>query len=179
MASFIIAYKLGEKNEKGYTVDNGGPTYKGISWNAWKNNPTVQLIFRMVKAANPKKGTVINNPQLDKLIQIFFKTQYWDKIQGDKIENQEIANLVYDFAINSNSAAILINRALGVYENTIVTYDAVKVMNARPGFAYSAILQARRDLYNRLAATHPVFKKNGTYRGWVARLDRFNKNLNV
>ena len=31
----------------------------------------------------------------------FYKANFWDKIKGDEIESQEVANALYDFAVNS------------------------------------------------------------------------------
>ncbi|MEO5889738.1 MAG: glycosyl hydrolase 108 family protein [Ferruginibacter sp.] len=179
MADFKAAFKLTSGIEGGYTVDNGGPTYKGISWNAWKREPIVQKIFSIVNASKPQKYQVINNTDLEKLVVSFYKTKYWDTLKGDLIENQTLANLIYDFYINSGSAMILINRAVGGREVTYLNETTLKILNERPAFSYEAILKARKDLYDRLAFKNPKFKKNNTYAGWISRLNKFPKSLTV
>jgi lysozyme family protein len=36
------------------------------------------------------------------MVRIFLKTHFWDVIKGDQIGFQSVADVIYDFAINSN-----------------------------------------------------------------------------
>lgn len=177
MANFKTAYDFTAGVEKGYTVDNGGKTYAGISWKGWGNDPLVKQIFAIVDAAKPKRGDIINNPQLTAMILAFYKKNYWDVIKGDSITTQGLANLIYDFFVNSNSAIVIINRVCGGREVGYMNETTLKNLNDRPGFCYNAIRTARKNLYDKLAKSHPVFYKNNTYDGWIARLNKFPKNL--
>lgn len=177
MAKFSLAYKNTEAIEKGYTVDNGGETYKGISWNAWKNDALVQKIFAMVRAAKPQRGDIINSAALDALIVQFYKQNYWDRIYGDRLSNQILANFCYDFYVNSNSAPSIINQAIGARGSIGFTESTLAQLNDKPAWCYLAIVKARKAWYEKLAAKNPKFKKNNTYRGWMARLNSFPQSL--
>lgn len=177
MANFSIAYKLTANIESGYTIDNGGPTYKGISFKAWSTDPLAKKIAVMVQAAKPRRGQIINNPALDEMIISFYKINYWDKIKGDLVNNQTLANFIYDFYVNSGSALIIINKAVAPRAGAAINENTLKILNERPAFCYDAIKAARKNLYHRLAKKSPVFKTNGTFNGWVARLNSFPSKL--
>jgi len=67
--------------------DNGGETYCGISrkfWPDWGGWP-------IIDTGSFKVGD---------LVQLFYKINFWDKIGGDKIADQSIADLLMDSAVN-------------------------------------------------------------------------------
>ena len=177
MANFAASFKQTSGIEKGYTVDNGGPTYMGVSQKGWGTDPLVQRIFKIVFAAKPKRGQIINNKDLDILILAFYKKNYWDRVHGDAIENQQLANFIYDFSVNSYSAPIIINKAIGSGSSMRITSDTLNILNSAPSDSYNAIKISRRKLYDSLAAKHPAFKKNGTYKGWLSRLSQFPRSI--
>ena len=177
MAKFEKAFGITSALEAGYTVDNGGPTYQGISFKAWANDSIAKQISVLVTKLKPQKKEVIDNAQIKSLVLQFYKKNYWDRIKGDLVNNQQLANLVYDFAINSGSAVILINRAVGGREVGYINETTLKNFNTRPGFCYEAIRAARKNLYNSLAKRNPVFIRNNTYKGWIARLNQFPEKL--
>lgn len=177
MAKFETAFKITSGIEAGYTVDNGGATYQGISFKAWPGDPFAKKIAAIVAKYKPVKGQVIDNAELKKLVQQFYKKNYWDRIKGDQINNQQLANFVYDFAINSGSAIILINRAVGGRDVDYINETTLMNFNTRPGFCYDAIRRARKELYVKLAKKNPVFVRNNTYTGWINRLNKFPEKL--
>lgn len=102
MANFKKAYKLTMVYEGGYANDSddvGGETYKGVArryypnWEGWviidqyKNYPDFPAILDTLE-------------DLQTCIFEFFKTNYWDVIWGDSLPNQEIANEMFDIAVN-------------------------------------------------------------------------------
>lgn len=102
MADFLAAYKRTENFEGDniYTKtpgDSGGETWSGISrvfnpkWLGWKILDTI---------LNKKNNQVINNPELEELKLDFYRSNYWNPIWGDKISKQEVANDLYDTAVN-------------------------------------------------------------------------------
>lgn len=102
MADFKIAFERTEKFE-GKNIwtktpgDKGGETWSGISrvanpnWAGWK------IIDSIPNKRNRQK---IVNSRLEELKQQLYKKNYWDKVWGDKIKNQAIANDMYDTAVN-------------------------------------------------------------------------------
>ena len=102
MANFEIAYKRTCKFEGGYVnddADSGKETYKGISrtanpkWSGWK----------IIDSCKKQKGfpkNLDNDQTLQSLVCQCYKENYWNPIWGDKLSNQEVANDLYDTAVN-------------------------------------------------------------------------------
>lgn len=122
MANFEIADKLTSINEGGYAndhADRGGETWKGIArkmhptWEGWS------LIDWYKK--HPKFPSVLDaSVRLKELRNKFYKTNFWDQIRGDEIEFQEIANQIYDDAVNTGVSSAIKkaqNAAFGLVEN--------------------------------------------------------------
>ncbi len=173
MANFLSSYKKTAAIEAGYTVDNGGATYKGIAFKNWKTDPLAMSIYKTVIAAKPAKKQIIINPDLDKKIFTWYKINYWDKVYGDRITNQVLADFIYDFYVNSNSAPAIINQAIGTRGSIGFTESTLKQLNDKAAYCYTAIRDARKAWYDRLARRNNKFKTNGTYKGWVARINTF------
>lgn len=107
MSDFILAYKvtiLG--NEGGYNPGIGEKeTYMGIdrganpSWNGWK-------VIDTIKQNNPGLTTakmnllLSQNIALQSIIEKFYKTNYWDTVNLDNVKDQQLANNLFDCAVN-------------------------------------------------------------------------------
>lgn len=103
MADFKKAFDLIMKNEGGYVNDpddSGGETYKGIarnrnaSWRGWVN---VDLLKQ--KSGFPEN--LNNDTELQSAVMELYQINYWHKVQGEGVENQDIANSIFDFAVNA------------------------------------------------------------------------------
>ena len=93
MANFLPAYEKVLLAEGGYQLtdianDRGGLPYAGIarkpnpSWGGWN------IIDRG------------ETPPAD-MVRRFYRDNFWDKIRGDEIKDQHVAELLYDFAVNA------------------------------------------------------------------------------
>jgi lysozyme family protein len=107
MADFNIAFKitiLG--NEGGYNPGIGEKeTYMGIdrganpNWSGW-------IIIDNVKLQNPHASVsrinmlLATNNALQIHIQSFYKANYWDTVQLDKVNDQQLANNLFDCSVN-------------------------------------------------------------------------------
>lgn len=101
MAEFKIAYALTKKDEGGWVhdkLDNGLETYCGVSrkwfpkWGGWA----------IVDKHKPlKTNQHIKDPELEKCLEDFYKKEFWDKINGDTIPLQKMANEMFDMAVNA------------------------------------------------------------------------------
>lgn len=89
MANFDIALKRTLQFEGGYSNnphDPGGETYCGISrknwpdWEGWEHLDDVEM--------------------LESLIRDFYREHFWGKLHGDEIASQDIANELFDAAVN-------------------------------------------------------------------------------
>jgi lysozyme family protein len=94
MADFNPAFEKMISDEGGYQLtdipgDRGGQTYAGIArkpnpdWAGW------QFIDRKdFGSATP-------------LVREFYKSNFWDRVRGDDITNQAIAETIFNFAVNT------------------------------------------------------------------------------
>ena len=94
MADFNPAFEKMIHDEGGYQLtdipgDRGGQTYAGIArkpnpgWAGW------QFIDRKdFGSATP-------------LVREFYKSNFWDRVRGDDITNQAIAETIFNFAVNT------------------------------------------------------------------------------
>lgn len=106
MAKFDEAYQRTLKFEGGWVnddADSGKETYKGISrvanpnWSGWK------IVDSYKKKSNFPKN-LDSDTKLQSLVKELYKTNYWDKVWGDKITNQKVANDLYDTGVNMGVA---------------------------------------------------------------------------
>lgn len=104
MANFDIAYNLTKRSEGGYANvegDNGQLTYAGITkknFPGWAGWATV--------LSKPRKHNE-HIPELSESVKAFYKKEFWDKIQGDTIANQDLANDMFDMAVNASTKAAI------------------------------------------------------------------------
>lgn len=175
MAKFEQAYKFTANIEQGYTIDNGGITYRGVAFQFWKDDAIAKQIEAIVKASKPQRGQIINNPKLESLVIAFYKFNFWDTIKGDLISNQTLANFVYDFSVNTGSGIMIMNKAISGKAAATILPETLQKLNTQPAACYAAIKLARKALYDRLAKKSKTLAKN--YNGWIARLNSFPKSL--
>jgi lysozyme family protein len=100
MADFLIAFEKTIADEGGYQLtdipgDRGGQTYAGIArkpnpdWAGWK------FIDRKdFGSATP-------------LVREFYKLNFWDRIRGDELANQAIAETIFNFAVNTGTSVAI------------------------------------------------------------------------
>jgi lysozyme family protein len=105
MAYFAKAFQLVIANEGGYgndPDDPGGETYKGIArkkqsdWDGWK-----MIDLFKVHASFP--SVLYSNIELQNKVESFYKLNFWNPIFGDDIEDQNVANSIFDFAVNAGT----------------------------------------------------------------------------
>jgi lysozyme family protein len=94
MADFNPAFERMIHDEGGFQLtnipgDRGGQTYAGIARNANPNWAGWQHIDRKdFGSATP-------------LVREFYKLRFWDRVRGDDITNQAIAETIFNFAVNT------------------------------------------------------------------------------
>lgn len=95
MANFDEAFDQTMGNEGGYTNDPddaGGETYRGIarnyhpSWSGWN----------IIDDTKPN----IDDDEMDQYVREFYKANFWDRLRLDEFEDQDIANEMFDTAVN-------------------------------------------------------------------------------
>ena len=96
MADFNPAFEKMIADEGGYVLhnvagDTGGMTYAGIARNKNPNWPGWNLIDH----------EALNNSLLTGMVRNFYKVEFWDRIRGDEIANQVVAESVFNFGVNT------------------------------------------------------------------------------
>lgn len=172
MADFSIALPITLEFEGGYVNnprDPGGETNLGIT----------MRVFAVT--AHPLLGIAPTSDNLKKLTRaqagIIYRENYWKPIQGDSIQLQELANIVFDFYVNSGThASSLLQRVLnemgaspqlvvdgGVGQSTLAALNALAQAEV-----YKRYKQGRIEYYEGLGKQFPEF-----LHGWLNRVAAF------
>ena len=115
MADFKKAWAITSVNEGGYVNDSddkGKETYRGISTRAWPKWEGWSVVHKVIidmgiKSTLDAGKTVwlsitkklATNTVLDAMVQAFYKKNYWDLLNLDKEEDQDLANQFFDSAV--------------------------------------------------------------------------------
>ncbi len=172
MASFDLFLPMLLKFEGGYSdnpTDPGGETNKGITMRTFQS------------CALPLLGVVPSSDNLKALTDgqagIIYKALYWNKVQGDAIGLQDLANIVCDFFVNagthattllqqvindlSTGAKIVVDGGIGQATlQALASLDQVQV--------YQQYKQGRIAYYQALGKRFPQFLQ-----GWLNRVNAF------
>jgi lysozyme family protein len=172
MANFDNALRHILQHEGGYVsdpADPGGETYKGVARkmnSAWKGWVEIDM-------AKGKPGFPANletNTKLQEMIRDFYKVNYWDKICGTDIENENVALSIFDFAVNAgvSTSASLAQKAVDVKPDGVIGPVSVKAINLSDADHFIAsftVLKIAR--YVTIVKNRPESKKY--FYGWVCR----------
>jgi len=114
MANFIPAYLKTNYHEGLWNKvkgDNGGETWKGIArvmhpnWKGWqiidftKEGMGFPEVFTKDDISK-LNDLLLKNEKLELLVREFFKGEFWDKIRGDEVRVQFLADKLYDNSVN-------------------------------------------------------------------------------
>ncbi len=153
---FILKWEGGYSNDKD---DLGGATYKGITLATFRSVYGNDKTVKDLKAMTSQQWEHI------------FKTLFWDAWQADRINDQNVANILVDWAWGSGSYGIKIpQRMLGVAVDGIVGGKTLAAVNARDGKALFKELKEERIAYiGRICRTRPQNRK--FRQGWLNRIN--------
>jgi lysozyme family protein len=173
MADFYKFFPTLLKFEGGYVddpVDPGGATNKGVTFPVFREHARPLLNVRPTLPA-------LKNLTEEQAARIY-KVEYWDKILGDHIEFQPLAEIMFDFYVNAGSHAVVLfynvlNHAGGHHEKlpwidisgirTLAHHDSEVI--------YMHYKEGRKAYYRTLAHEHPALRK--FLRGWLNRVNAF------
>ena len=172
MADFNKAFPLILAQEGGYVDDPddpGGETYKGIArkkqpeWIGWI------IIDSMKKQPDfPKSLDVHQNLQAE--IQRFYKAVFWDKVGGDRINDQDIANSIFDFAVNAgvSTSVGLAQQVVGSGYDGVIGPQTIQSINAfEPAHFNAAFTVEKCRKYITICKKRPESRKY--FFGWIDR----------
>jgi lysozyme family protein len=191
MANFDIAHKLTQSAEGGYSnvsTDSGKETYRGVSRVMWPNWAGWVIIDQYKLVAHLNTGDFIpiawkRGAELDGLVNAFYKTQFWDVNKLDQVNNQPIANELFDSGVNMGTgiAAKFLQEALNLLNRNQKDYSDIaedgKIGNITLGLANSypyqgALLKTLNGLqfmrYVSICESDPAQENN--FRGWLSRV---------
>lgn len=172
MADFATAFALTMQAEGGYAhdpQDPGGETYKGIArkmnskWDGW-------IAIDMMKKEKGFPGNLDSNVPLQEKIKAFYEANYWDKIRGDDITNQDIAESIFDFAVNAGpiASAKLAQITVHAEPDGVIGPATLAKINADDPRAFLAVFAL-----NKIARYVSICEKRHESRkffyGWVKR----------
>lgn len=153
MNNFEQAVKKVLENEGGYVndpTDAGGETKFGISKRSYPGEDTKNLTIERAKE--------------------IYKADFWDKIQGDLIMDQLIAESVFDFAVNAgvSTAVKLAQRVVEVESDGIVGKKTLFELNHVDDLYFIKIFALEKiKYYAKICEKTPTNKKY--FFGWVKR----------
>jgi len=153
MASFDIAFKKTMEFEGEYSNDpddSGKETKYGISEKSYPNLDIKHLTLNQAKE--------------------IYKRDYWDKINGDNILNQEVANNIFDASVNLGvrRAVKLAQYQLGIGADGILGKITLIYLNKfDPMYFVDLYKYSRIRFYTILCRLYP--KNKIFFYGWVNR----------
>lgn len=194
MADFKLAEAITGGNEGGYANnpnDNGGETYAGIarkfwpSWGGWANIDLYKRQYTGLSHDLKSKYTLskwVNNSAnvisegVKTLVSDFYKEQFWDTLKLDLFKDQQLANTVYDFGVNSGTAraaktlqsSINAVSKIGISVDGSIGINTISALNSvNQKSVYEYYNKMRESFYQGLAKspTQTQFLKS-----WLSRL---------
>jgi lysozyme family protein len=147
--------------------DNGGPTKYGVilsEWIAqgWDKDNDGDIDVEDLKKINANDAQAIA------------KSHYWDRLNGDLINNQSIAAFIVDFAYNCgvSTAAKKTQEVLGLDQDGKLGPHSVSAINEADQEDLFNKLKARREkYYHAIVDNNPSQSK--FLKGWLNRNDSF------
>jgi len=200
MGNFNTAYNLTMKAEGGYANnpnDKGGETYKGI---ARKKNPQWKgwTIIDTLRKTKGFPAILESNKALQTLKLDFYKSEFWDKLHLDEINNQAVTNEMFDTSVNMGQAiaAGFLQRALNTANRNGLYYPdlevdskissggaTIKAMNKhpRPEVIYKILNSLQGMRYINIAEQNKSQEEfiNGWFDQRIASLDLPDLNSNI
>ena len=143
----------------------GYHTNKGVTYKAWTSVFGTSQDARFFEMNNNDWGAI-------------FKRGYWDKVKGDKIQFQSIANVLVSWAWGSGSRTAVkqMQRVLNVSDDGVIgnqTLNALHACNEVELFDKCVI--ARGQFFESIARRNP--KNLKFLKGWMNRLKDFNSKF--
>lgn len=172
MADFSTAFQLVIANEGGYgndPDDPGGETYKGVARNIfskWSGWTTVDILKRQ----SDFPANLDKDADLQQAVSDFYQVNFWDKINGDQISNQDVANSIFDFGVNAGIAtsSSLAQMVVGATTDGVIGPDSISGINDfNPEHFLAAFTVAKIARYINIVKKRPTSRKY--FYGWICR----------
>lgn len=101
------------------------------------------------------------------------KDGYWDKVKGDEIDNQSLAEIIADWCVNSGAVSIRkVQDLVGCKADGIVGPITLSLINTADAESlHERIWKARQQHYIDIVKRNP--KQKVFMNGWMNRLNQF------
>jgi lysozyme family protein len=186
MAAFEQAFKITMKNEGGYSNnphDHGGETWRGVARHFWPEWPGWKIIYD-IKSVNPASlnAALAADTTLEDYVLAFYRANFWDTGSLDLINDQAVANQLFDAAVNmgAGTGAKFLQAGVNLLSPGTLAVDgkigklSIAAANGLNGEQlYNAICNIRKQRYEHLIAANPsqaVFKDS-----WFSRMPPYNE----
>lgn len=172
MANFIEAFQKTILAEGAYVNDPhdpGGETFKGISrknWSKWDGWVTIDILKR--QSGFP--STLERSADIRMQVGEFYLVNFWNKINGDEISNQEVAASIFDFAVNAGviTAISLAQMVVEAKPDGVSGPETMKKINSFNSEHFlAAFTVAKIARYVHIVKNRPTSRKY--FYGWVIR----------
>lgn len=171
MANFSQFFPTLLKHEGGFVNDpndKGGATNLGVTFAVWLKNGYDKDGDGDIDVNDLKKITPVD-------AQFIAKKLYWDKVAGDQIKSQSVAEFIFDFAYNSGPAKAIkkTQEAIpGLVADGVIGPKTIAAINAQDPKTLFNKLKASREAYFRaIVAGNPSQAK--FLKGWLNRNNSF------
>lgn len=156
MPDFDRSFNKTMGNEGGYSnnpKDSGGETYRGISrkhhpsWDGWKIIDGFKIASGYPDDNGMFKKMLADDLALGALVRIFYREEFWNKICGDELLDQDIADEMFDTAVimGPGRAVNFLQRCLNMLNNMGTLYEDIHT-DGRLGPKTIATLSAYLDV---------------------------------
>lgn len=172
MADFTKAFQLVIANEGGYgndPDDTGGETYKGIArkifskWDGWTK-------IDQLKRQSGFPANLDKDPELQQNVEDFYRINFWDKMNGDLIASQRMAESIFDFGVNAGigTSATLAQLVVEINPDGVLGKETVAKLNVfDPEHFLAAFTVAKIARYVNIVKKRPTSRKY--FYGWILR----------
>ena len=173
MAEFKKALALVLRNEGGYVNDPddaGGETYKGIarnrnpSWSGW-------IRVDVLKSGRGFPENLNSDNALQAAVSELYEVKYWHRVQGDDIESQDVAQSIFDFAVNAGVVASskLAQYVCGAIVDGVIGQQTLGQLNAMSPAAFlTRFSLSKIARYVQICEKNPKMRKY--FFGWTRRV---------
>ena len=161
-------------------LEGGFSEYNPSTKDPRTNKGITQPEFDEFRRKNNLQSKDVKDITTDEAIEIY-KQEYWDKIQGDKLDarNPKLAIVIFDSAVNNG-----IGGANGIIKSIVNTdgnrFDDKMIEDIiaadKSNDLYSNIINKRYQKYKDIIAKNPVMDDYA--KGWNNRLDNLSDKLN-
>jgi lysozyme family protein len=177
MADFNQAFQLVIANEGGYVNDPddpGGETYKGVArkifskWDGW-------IKIDLLKRQSGFPGNLDKDVELQQDVEDFYRVNFWNKVKGDDITNQKVAESIFDFGVNAGvgTSASLAQLVVEAETDGVIGQKSIARINAfNSDHFLAAFTVAKIARYIHIVQKRPTSRKY--FYGWICRAVEVN-----